>query len=430
VTDPLETDLALRSTLDFLKTEAGGGVALVLGAAVALVWANSPYAETYFRLIDAPFSIRIGAFAETLPLRGWVSDGLMAVFFFVFGLELKHEALKGELASPRKFALPVGAALGGLLASGLAYGLVNLRGGTPAAWPAAGASDLAAALAAFALAARRAPESLRLFFLSMAMAGNTAALVLGMVVSTGHVLPWALVAGALTLAGLIGLSEWKEAPILVRVAGFLTLGAFALRSGVSTALAGVAAALTVPIGPRRSDQEGVLKHFIESLHPYVAFGVLPLYAFTQLGLPLVGRAWMLLVNPVSIGLLAALIIAKPAGVLAGAWLMIRMGLARRPTGATWLELTGVALLAGVGFSMTLYVGGMAMAEAPASSRDALTLGALVGSLVAALVGGGVLALATARRDSIRLGQDSLREGPAPDQGRAAARRGDQRADAA
>jgi NhaA family Na+:H+ antiporter len=395
--------LALRATLDFLKTEAGGGAALAVSALAALVWANSPYAHLYFSLIDARFSIQIGAFAQTLALRDWISDGLMAVFFFVVGLEIKQEVLKGEFSSVRKLALPAGAALGALVGPALIYLAFNLAGGAgaPHGWPTGAATDIAFALAVLALVGRRLPESLRLFFLTVAIAGDIGAVALIAILFTGHIHPWALVGAALTLAALIGLSEWKEAPFLFRVTGFLVLGAFTLKSGVSTSLAGVAAALTVPIGPRRPDQEGVLKHFMESVHPYVAFAILPLFAFTAAGVPLAGRALADLVSPITLGVAAGLFLGKQAGVLGTAWLMIRTGLARRPTGASWLELWGVALLCGIGFSMSFYIGALAFPGQMSLARSEVSLGVMIGSLASGVAAIAVLGVAANRRDAAR-----------------------------
>jgi NhaA family Na+:H+ antiporter len=394
-----ETALALRATLDFLKTEAGGGVALATSALVALILANSPWAHVYFDLINAPFTIRIGDFTEAMTVRDWVKDGLMAVFYFVVGLEIKQEVLKGELSSPRKLALPVSAAVGGMIGPALIYLAFNLHGGGGAAngWPTGVATDIAFALAALALVGRGLPESLRLFLLALAIADDIGAVGLIGVLFTGHVHPWALVGAALTLAALIGISEWRDAPFLFRVIGFTVLGAFTLKSGLSTSLAGVAAALTVPIGARRPAQEGVLKHFMESVHPYVAYGVLPLFAFTAAGVPLAGHALADLVSPVTLGVAAGLFIGKQAGVMGMVFLMIRSGWARRPTGASWLELYGVALLCGVGFTMSLYIAALAFPDEMADTHAQAVLGIGIGSLLSAAGGIAVLRTAASRR---------------------------------
>jgi NhaA family Na+:H+ antiporter len=278
-------------------------------------------------------------------------------------------------------------------------------GGAVQGWPIDAASDMALALAALALVGRGLPEALRLFVLTLAITGVAAAVALSAILFTGHVHAWPLVGAALTLAALIGLSEWTEAPFLFRVLGFLALGAFTLKSGINTALAGFAAALTVPIGPRRPDQDGVLKHFMESVHPYVVFGVLPLFAFTAAGVRLADTPLAAVVSPIALGVAAGLVVGKPAGMLGATWLMVRSGLARRPTGAAWLDLLGVALLCGVGLSMSLYVGALAFPQPQSLQRAEVAIGALAGSLVSGLAGIGVLTLAAARREAARPPRD-------------------------
>jgi NhaA family Na+:H+ antiporter len=393
--------LALRPTLDFLKTEAAGGAVLVGAAALAIAAANSPLASDYFNLIGASFTVAAGQFSETMSIRDWVGQGLMSIFFFVVGLEIKQELLKGEFSSPRKLALPLVGAIGGMAAPALVYLAINLGrpGAAPLAWPIPTATDIAFALAALALVGRGLPESLRLFLLTLAIADDLGAVGLIAVLYTAHIHAWALVGAAATLVALIGLSEWKDAPFLFRAAGFVVLAAFTLKSGVSTSLAGVAAAFTVPIGPRRPGQEGVLKHFMQSLHPYVAFAILPLFAFTAAGFSFAGMRWSEVVAPAPLGIAAGLFIGKQAGVLAAVFILVRSGLARRPTGATWLELYGVALLCGVGFTLSLFIGVLAFAGQGELARSQMTLGVATGSIVSALAGMVALTIAGRRREA-------------------------------
>jgi NhaA family Na+:H+ antiporter len=397
----VEHGLALRPTLDFLKIEAAGGAALTLAALGGLIAANSPWAGDYFGLIGAPITIQIGGFSETLSAQAWIKDGLMALFFFVVGLEIKQEVLKGEFSSPRKLALPLAAGLGGMVVPALLYLVLNLHGAAaaPDGWPVPTATDVAFALAALALAGRGLPESLRLFLLALAIADDLGAVGLIAALFTGHIHFAALVGAGLTLAGLVLLSEWKDAPLLLRAIGYLILGGFTLKSGINTSLAGVAAALTVPIGPRRPGQEPVLRNFMQSLHPYVAFGVLPLFAFTAAGVSLERLAPERLLDPVPLGVAAALFLGKQAGVMAAAWIAVRTGLARRPTGATWLELYGVALLCGVGFTMSLFMTALAFPDGE-TQRKAV-LGVTVGSLASVLAGMAVLTITSRRRRMTR-----------------------------
>ena len=389
--------MALRPTLDFLKTEAAGGAALIGAALLAMVAANSFWAREYFELLATPFTVQIGGFTQVLSVQDWVRDGLMAVFFFVVGLEIKQEVLKGELSSPRKVALPAAAALGGMIAPAIVYLTLNLGPGAPQGWPVATATDIAFALAALALVGKGLPESLRLFLLALAIAGDLGAVGLIAILYTSHIHVWALLGAAATLIGLVLLSQWKDMPFLLRAIGFLVLGGFTLKSGVNTSLAAVAAAMTVPIGPRRPGQEPVLQHFMHSLHPYVAFGVLPLFAFTTAGVSLAGLSLAALSDMRLLGIVAALFVGKQLGVMSAVWLAVRSGLARRPTGATWAELYGVALLCGVGFSMSLFMGGLAFAPDGPLARTELTLGVVAGSLISAAAGMTLLSIAAHRR---------------------------------
>jgi len=394
--------LAFRTTQDFLRTEAGGGFALIAAAALALLLANSPWSGDYFALLQRDFTISIGGFSETLSRGAWVRDGLMAVFFFVVGLEVKQEALKGELSSARKLALPAIAALGGVVGPALVYLAVNAGvEGAPEGWPVTTPTDMAVAMAALALVGRDLPESLRLFMLALALVSNLGTVALTTALYSDHIHYAALVGAGATLAVLILLSRWKEAPFLFRMAGFLTLGAFVLKSGVSTSVAGVAAALTVPIGVRGRTPEPVLKHFMDSLHPYVAYGIVPLFAFSAAGVSLGGLSAGGLLRPAPLGIVAALILGKPAGMIGASWLAIRSGLARRPTGATWGELFGVALVCGAGAAMSLYLAAPAFVglENPAKAASVAAIG--VGSLVAALAGSAVLGLSAVRRRRLR-----------------------------
>jgi NhaA family Na+:H+ antiporter len=378
---------------------------VVAAAALAMIVANSPLAGDYFDLIGQDFTVSIGGFTETMSRQDWVRQGLMAAFFFVVGLEIKQEVLRGELSSPRKVALPVAAALGGMIGPALVYLAVNAgAGGAPQGWPVATATDIAFALAALALVGRGLPESLRLFLLTLAIADDLGAVGLIGALYSGQIHYAALLGAGAALAGLILLSQWNEAPFLFRMLGFVTLGAFALKSGVNTSIAGVAAAFTVPIGSRGREPEPVLKHFMESLHPYVAYGVLPLFAFCVAGVSFAGMTPRDFLAPVPLGITAALVVGKPAGVMAASWLAIRTGLARKPTGSTWSELFGVALLCGVGFTMSLFIGGLAFAGGGATQGQ-LIAGIGVGSLVSALAGWAVLALA-GRRRRIARGEDA------------------------
>lgn len=391
--------MARRITLDFLKTESAAGLILVAAAAGAIAMANSPADGLYFRFLQAPFTVQIGGFTETLTVLGWVKQGLMAVFFFVVGLEIKYEALKGELAGPRRLALPMAAGLAGMVVPALLYLVVNAASGrgSPEGWATPIATDIAFAMSALAVSAPRAPATLRMFLLSVAIFEVLVAVGVIGIVFTTH-LRLAQLAAAAACVALMGLmSRWRAAPYLAYALGFLLVWAFTLKSGVSTSVAGLAAAMTIPIESRKPGRPGVLEDFMDSLHPYVAFGILPLFAFCAAGFDF-GRLGLAdLASPVTLGVAAGLAIGKPLGVLGATFLLVTFKLARKPMGARWSELFGLSLLTGVGFTLSLFIGVLAFPLGNAVQGQ-LRAGVILGSLLATLGGMGVLALAQAKRD--------------------------------
>ena len=396
----LPRGMAGRLTLDFLKTESSAGLAPVAAAAFALILANSPLAPDYFRFLAKPIPIQIGSFAQTASVASWVKDGLMASFFLIVGLEIKFEVLRGELSSFRRLATPIFAAVGGMIVPALVYLAINAGpGGAPRGWPVGTTTDIAFALAALTMAAPRLPSSLRLFLLTLAIADDFGAVALIGALYTVKV-HWAAAAGAgLVLAMLASLSRVRRGPLLLYAVGFVLVWAFCLKSGINTSVAGVACALTVPVGARRPGGESMLTLFMDALHPWVAYGVLPLFAFTAAGFQFRALGAHDVLAPLTLGVALALFVGKPLGVFGVAGLATILKLGRRPAGATWLELFGVAQLTGVGFTMSLYLGALAFGDPLAQTQA--RLGVIAGSLASAAVGAGLLALAGARRTALR-----------------------------
>lgn len=385
-----------KLTLDFLKTEAASGSVLALAAVVAVVLANSPWADGYFGLIHAQHTLSIGGFEETRSTLKWIKDGLMAVFFFVVGLEIKYEVLRGELSSPRKLALPVLAAIGGMIAPALVFLAFNLGdGGAPRGWPIPTATDIAFALAALAIAAPRLPASLRIFLLTLAIADDLGAVALIALLFSAKISLMALAGAALVLALMALLGRTRRGSPLLYAVLFVAVWAFTLKSGINTSLAGVAAALTVPIGANRPGEEGMVKHFLEGLHPYVAYGVLPVFAFAAAGFSFSAMQAGDVLAPLPLGIALGLVLGKPIGVMAASALAVALGLGQRPSGATWLEMFGVSLLCGVGFTMSLFIGGLAFPDGGTASQ--VQLGVIAGSVLSILAGALVLRIAQGRR---------------------------------
>jgi NhaA family Na+:H+ antiporter len=387
--------MAGRLTLNFLKTESSAGFAPVLAAGAALAMANSPLAAAYFHFLATPVPVQVGTLAETASVAGWIRDGLMAVFFLVLGLEIKFEVVRGELSSPRRLATPVLAAVGGMALPALIYLAINAGGRTPGGWPIGTPTDIAFALAALNVVGRRLPPSLRLFLLTLAIADDFGAVALIGILYSQNIHWPAAIGAASVLALLAALSRSRRGPLLLYAAGFILVWGFCLKAGISTSIAGVACAMTVPAGARRPGGESMLTLFMDALHPWVAFGVLPLFAFAAAGFSFRSLSPTDIASPVTLGIALALLIGKPVGVFGVALLAAVLKLGRRPTGATWLELLGVAALAGVGFTMSLYLGQLALPGALAQSEA--RLGVAAGSLASIALGGLILTWASARR---------------------------------
>ncbi|HZZ87250.1 MAG TPA: Na+/H+ antiporter NhaA [Caulobacteraceae bacterium] len=379
-----------RLTLDYLKTESGSGLLLAEAALAAVGVANSRLGGEYFSLLATPVPVQVGDFAQTLSLADWVRALLMPVFFFVLGMELKFELLRGELSGPRRLALPAIAAIGGLALPAALY--VGLNRDDPTGWGVGCATDGAAALTAFSLAGPRLAHSLRVLLMSVAIAGNLAAVVFTAILDDGALDDGMLVGAGVVLVALAVLGRWRRAPFLFYAAGFLLVWGFTLKSGLDTAMAGVACAFAVPVGTRRPGQDSMLRYFMESLHGYVAFAVRPIFVFTVVGVAWRQLRFADLGAAAPLGVLLALAIGKPLGVFTASAAAIGLRLARRPTGAKWLELFGVALLSGSGGPVSYYIAGMAGPASPAV-RTAI----LIGSTLTAVSGAMLLASADRAR---------------------------------
>jgi NhaA family Na+:H+ antiporter len=390
--------MSRRSTLEFLKTETGSGLLLAAAALAAVILANSPWAWAYTALTEHEVPVQVGPFAQTMSVSGWVKTALMPVFFFVLGLEIKNEILRGELSNPRRLALPVLAAIGGVVVPALIYLAINIQGGRHLqGWPIPTATDIAFALAALAAAGPRLPPTLRVFLMTLAIADDLVAVVLIAVLYTDHLRFPMLAGAAVTMAVLAAMGRWRTAPYAFWAFGGLLLWGFTLKSGVNTSLAGIAAAVCLPLQPKRAGGEGVLAETMAALHPYVAYLILPLFAFTAAGFTFGSETARVLLSSVSLGVAAGLFFGKQLGVFGAALAAIGLKWARRPTGAKWIELYGVSALCGVGFTMSLFIGALAFPEADPQHAAQVRAGVLLGSLSSVAVGLAVLRLSAARR---------------------------------
>lgn len=395
----MEAPVAGRLTLDFLKTETASGTALGLAALAALIVANSPMSADYFAWLKSYHVVQIGPLVLRETTTEWIKEGLMAVFFLVVGLEIKYEILRGELSDPRKLATPVLAALGGMIAPALVYLVVaGAMGGPHAGWPIPLATDIAFALAVFALVGKGLPPSLRVFLLTLAIVDDLGAIALiAVLFSQGVSLMPLLGVIALLITGALW-SGLRRVPAPFWVMGFAAVWYLTVQAGISTSLSAVAFALIVPIKPRREDGQSPLKEAMHDLHPYVAWLVLPLFAFAKAGVSFAGLSLDQMFAPLVLGVAAGLFLGKQIGVFGMAWLAAKLKIGARPTDATWLQLYGVSLLCGVGFTMSLFIGALAFPGAVDSPEQVeIKLGVIAGSLLSALVGAGALTLASRLR---------------------------------
>jgi NhaA family Na+:H+ antiporter len=385
---PRDADPKHHGALAFFHHEAAGGVVLVAATIAALVASNSGLERLYDGFLDTPVAVRVGALAIDKPLLLWINDGLMAVFFFLVGLEIKREFVEGELSTFGQAALPSLAAVGGMAVPALIY--VAINSGNPAAlrgWAIPSATDIAFAVGVLALLGDRVPSSLKIFLLALAILDDLGAILVIALFYTEH-LSWTSL--ALASAGCVVLAALNVRGV-TRLAPYLLAGLFiwvcVLKSGVHATLAGVVVAMAIPLGEK--DGQSLLRQLEESLHPWIAFGVLPLFAFANAGVSLQGLSLAKLMEPIPLGIAAGLFIGKPLGIVAATWAGVVSGLAPRPEGATWGQILGVGLLGGIGFTMSLFIGTLAFAD-PAQAAQ-LRLGVLAGSLVAAVAGLALLA---------------------------------------
>lgn len=374
---------------EFLDGEAAGGIVLMAAAALALIVANSPLAETYFALLHA--------YLGPLSVSHWINDGLMAVFFLLVGLEIKREVLDGQLSTWPRRMLPGIAAAGGMVVPALVYVLIN-RGNQAAlsGWAIPTATDIAFALGVLSLLGSRVPASLKVFLTALAIIDDLGAVIIIALFYTGGLSLAYLGASFAVIAALVVLNRIRVMSLMP----YLVLGALlwvlVLKSGVHATLAGVALALTIPLersaGTGHDAEHSPLHRLEHGLHRLVPFIVIPVFGFANAGVSLGGLSLAALVEPLTLGVAAGLVLGKLIGVFGSSALAIRLGLADLPANAGWLHMIGISLLCGIGFTMSLFIGLFAFAN-DAALQDAVKVGILAGSLIAALAGAAVLLLA-------------------------------------
>ena len=421
----------------FADKASSGGILLIAAAIVALVWANSPWGGSYTRLWGTELYVSLGPFSIEEDLTHWINDGLMAVFFLVVGLEIKREILVGELSSPRRAALPLAAAIGGAVLPASVYVAINFGTEGVSGWGIPMATDIAFALGVLALLGRRAPLGLKVFLTALAIVDDILAVMVIALFYTSDVSWGALGVGAVFLVALIAANLGGVGKPLPYALLGIGLWLCFLESGVHATIAGVLLAMTVPAssfidtGDFLKRSRGLLDHFEQAgerggdpvlcneerqgalhalnrvnedvepplqelehaLHPWVVFAIMPLFALANAGVLLGEDFTSTLLNPVSVGIVAGLLVGKQVGITLFAWLAVKSGISEMPQGVTWLNIYGASWLAGIGFTMSLFISDLAFAEG--SLLDVAKLGILAASLIAGIAGWSIIRLTNA-----------------------------------
>ncbi len=395
---PRQITFSLKNSL---PQDSIAGILLVLMAVLALLLANSPFSGIYESFLTTPLQVRVGELDIAKPLLLWINDGLMALFFFLVGLEIKREMLEGHLSSPSQIVLPGIGAIAGIAAPALIYYALNQDDAVAVhGWAIPSATDIAFALGIFSLFGNRIPISLKLFLLSVAIFDDIGAIL---IIALFYSSELSTLSFIIATAGLVLLFILNRLSVRSQAA-YIIIGVIVwvavLKSGVHATLAGFAVAWFIPLKLKNHDGHPMLPHLEHALHPWVSFAILPLFAFANAGVSLTGVSMDALLNPVPLGIAAGLFIGKQVGIFGACWLAIKLGLAKLPDQATWLQFYAVTVLCGIGFTMSLFIGSLAFEAQSVGYMIDVKLGVLAGSLCSAIVGSVLIARSQPRKKTI------------------------------
>jgi NhaA family Na+:H+ antiporter len=384
---------AAQSLERFIKLEASGGILLILASIVAIIFANTDFSATYQAMLDTDLEIRLGHYGIQKPLILWINDGLMAVFFLLVGMEIKREMREGHLASFRQSLLPFFAAVGGMVVPGVVYAYLNWGDDTLRGWAIPTATDIAFALGILALFGSRIPLGLKVFLTAVAVIDDLGAILIIAIFYTDHLSIGLLEVSAVCLAILI----WMNLKNVRRIAPYMVVGVImwvaVLKSGVHATIAGVLLGFCIPL--KCKDGHSPLRKLEHGLHPWVAYMILPVFAFANAGVDFRPLALHQLADPVPLGIALGLFFGKQLGIFGICVALIKAGFAKLPEHATWKEFYGVCILCGIGFTMSLFIAGLAFSSVLMQTET--RLGILLGTLASALAGYGFLAMTVRRQ---------------------------------
>lgn len=375
--------MAIKQMRNFLSSQSASGIVLFIAAIIALIISNSPWAHVYHSLLASHLSLHIFSFTEETPLLTWINKGLMTLFFMLVGLELKREFSEGELSKRSQIVLPGVAALGGMIVPALFYTAINFYDSIYAkGWAIPVATDIAFALGVLSFFGKRVPLGLKMFLLALAIFDDLGAILIIAIFRPNELSLQSFFFTAVLIIILQIMNNMNVKRLLPYLIVGLLLWVSVLKSGIHATISGVILALMIP--------QKTAKPFEEFLHPWVAFVIMPIFAFANVGITIDGLNFYDFTHPITLGVIAGLFLGKQLGVFGSAWLLIKAGYAKLPERTSWLALYGVAILCGIGFTMSLFLGTLAFEEDGASYLTAVRLGVLIGSMLAGIFGAFVL----------------------------------------
>ena len=369
----------------FFKLEAASGLVLLFAAILALIISNSDLSEIYFSTLEKYITLGTKEFGLKLSVLHWINDVLMAIFFFFVSLEIKREFIQGELSNPKQAMLPIIGAVGGMAVPAMFYIIINYSDSTTLnGWAIPSATDIAFSLGVLSLLGKRVPISLKVFLTALAIIDDLGAIIIIAFFYSGNIEIKYLILMLLSLIVLITLNKYRVKSLLPFLIVGIFLWDFTHQSGIHATIAGVLLALTIPHTKKKSKESMLLK-LEHGLSPYVAFGIMPIFAFANAGVSLEGLTFATLLNPVPLGIVLGLFFGKQIGVFALSYISVKLKFADKPSGSTWAALYGVSILTGIGFTMSLFVGNLAFAN-NLEYIDGVKIGVLTGSLLSTLFG--------------------------------------------